>query len=211
MKQIIIVICMLVLFFGWCHAQESAKTEQKPGAETKMKTQQIPYEKIALAELSEKELLKLLKVWPAVKADILNLKIDIFTAVLEGHYKSSDELLRAFLEPYAQINKKIPGLDAKLQAAGMPWNEFMPAFIKTMTMQLFVGLSSNMNLGSDYWRHSHKKENEEQLKDPKTSENNKEWMRHELYLIELYERVPKNSFATFGKQIDQVMEMFDNY
>ena len=136
------------------------------------------------------------------------MHIDIKADFFEQHFKGPEEILRAFLESHAHINQRIPDLEARLQAAGMPWDEFWPAFAKTITIHFLMGLSSNFHLSKDMME---KKENEQKLKDAKISENEKEEIRLNLYLTDLSLKVPKANGVIFFKYQDQMETMFANY
>jgi len=103
MKQILLIIFMCFALFAYCEAQQSAKQKQK--SEICLNAKEIPYENIALSELKEKELLKLLKVWPSIKDDIIKLHIDIKGDFFEKHFKGPEEILRAFLDRRLLLSK----------------------------------------------------------------------------------------------------------
>jgi len=205
-KKILLIVFICFTLFAYCEAPHPTKQKQKN--EVKQNAKEISYEKIALAELKEKELLKLLKVWPAIKDDIIKLHIEIEDDFFEQHFKGPEEILRAFLEPYAHINQRIPGLEARLQAEGMPWDEFWPAFSKTLTIHFLMGISSNFHLSKDTME---RKENEQKLKEPQVSENEKEEIRLNLYLTDLSLKVPKANGVIFFKYQEQTETMLDNY
>ncbi len=117
MRSIICTLATLALLFVYCGAPQETPTEG--AGEAAEKAQEIYY-----SAMSEPDLQRLIKVIPVFKAEVEKIEKDL------EPYEGADRF-KSWIGAYAALDKRLPGLDAKLTAAGMPWNEFWPAYSKT--------------------------------------------------------------------------------
>jgi hypothetical protein len=129
MKKMLLVTTFCALIVVFCGAPQEKPKAEKPAGQTQAE--------VYYASLSENEIQRFIKAMPTFKAAVE--KLDEKMGSLEG-----PGMAKAMLGQYAMINKQIPDLDAKLRAAGMPWDEFWPAFGKTMTATVAVIMDSMM-------------------------------------------------------------------
>jgi hypothetical protein len=112
MKKVSMMAMLYVLVLVFCGApQEGPAVEAVKPTKTD----------IWYAPLAEAELQKLIKTMPVFLAEVekLDEEVHAYEDVMSG------------LRAHATLDKRLPGLDAKLRAAGMAWNEFWPAYSKT--------------------------------------------------------------------------------
>ncbi len=198
MKRYLLIGFILVLFIVSCGAPpEEAKTEVK-SLETKGAAD------IAYQTLTESELQRFLKAFPIAKTEMERLG-DKF----EGSEDISD--WEGFLLQFSTMNKEITGLDAKLKVAGMPWEEFWPAFAKTWMASVAVMLNEEMGEMEEGM-----KELEARLKNPKVSAAEKEMMEGAKKAMgtfkELYDKVPqanKDLVKKHWAELSKIMEIED--
>jgi hypothetical protein len=116
MRKIHIIAMLSIILLIFCGApEESPKTEQpvqKTGAD------------VYYSALSENELKSFIKAMPVFKEAAKDLNEEL--EALEG-----PDAFKAMMGQYSTLHKQMPELDAKLRAAGMPWEEFWPALGKT--------------------------------------------------------------------------------
>ena len=130
MKKILIVTMLCALILVFCGAPEEKPKAEKPGEKSQAE--------FYYAALTDAEIQRFIKAMPA------------FKAVVEAHDEELEsfegpDAAKAMLGEYSMLNKRIPELDAKLRAAGMPWEDFWPAFGKTM-MATAAALMDSMML-----------------------------------------------------------------
>ncbi len=118
MKKVLILSMLLTLMLLFCGApQEGPKAEtQEP--ETKDEAN------VYYGTLGESELQNLIKAIPVFNAEVEKIDMELESA--EGPQEFA-----AMLGQYSTLNKRLPGLDAKLRSVGMSWEEFWPALGKT--------------------------------------------------------------------------------
>lgn len=129
MKKMFLVTTLCALMMVFCGAPEETPKVEKPGEK--------PQTEFYYGALTDVEIQKFIKAMPA------------FKEVVKAHDEELEsfegpDAARAMLGEYAMLNKRIPELDAKLRAAGMPWEEFWPAFGKTMMATAAVLMDSMM-------------------------------------------------------------------
>lgn len=194
MKKLLALVSFSVFLVLFCGAiEKGTKTEMKPVEE--LNVVDVAYEK-----LNEAELQKFIKVYPVFKeeADKSGKKID---------QKVEDDFEK-MLGQFADINKEIPGLDAKLKAAGMAWSEFWPAFAKTIMAYIAVEFEE----GSEEMEENLKMI-EEQLNNPDLPDEAKKSMKEGKEKIErlmmLIKKVPqgnKDLVMKYKEDVDKIME-----
>lgn len=204
MRKIMGLMLTSLVFFIFCGAPEEAKTETKAGQE------------LAYQTLSEGELQNFIKAFPVFKTEV------------EKHEEKWAEIetgedFGSWMQQFAQSNKVIEGLDAKLSAAGMPWVDFWPAFAKTtMTVVaiMFDSVMVEMKAGMEEQK-GEIAELEAKLKDPNVSQQEKEMIETSLEMMkkvqesfeeskEMYEGVPqvnKDLVKKHWKQLTAIFEM----
>jgi len=195
MKKLLALASLPVFLVLFCGAIEKGmKTEMKPVEE--LNVVNVAYEK-----LSEPELQKLIKVYPVFKeeADKAGKKIE----------QEGKDDLEKMLGQFADINKEIPGLDAKLKAAGMAWNDFWPAIAKTIMAYIAVEFEE----GSEEMEENLKMI-EEQLNNPDLPDEVKKSMKEGKEKIErlmvLIKKVPqgnKDLVMKYKEDVDKIMEV----
>lgn len=207
MKKIMGFVLVSLFFVTFCGAPEEAKTEtmsEKTGKE------------IGYQTLTEKELENFIKVFPVFKTEI------------EKHEEEWEEIeagedFGSWIQQFSQANKAIAGLDAKLSAAGMPWEDFWPAFAKTTTAivaTMFDSAMVEMKAGMKE-QEGEIAELEAKLEDPNVSEQEKEMIETSLEMMKnvqksfeeskkMYEDVPqvnKDLVKKYWTQLTQIFEM----
>ena len=181
MSKWLLTTVLFICFFIYCGApqQPGQTVPSSPGAE------------VAYTQLSESELQRLLKVLPTF--------IDIIEKEgKEVELKGKPGDIMSSMQAMGMVNKQIAGLDAKLRAQGMGWNEFWPAYVKTM---LAYGALLLDSLKVETQKEMAKNQSEiakmeAKLNDPKVSETEKQMIKTSLEAIKSFQ----NMFA----QIDTV-------
>jgi hypothetical protein len=129
MKKVMMVIALCALVMVFCGApEETPKVEQAA---------EKPQTDFYYSALSEGELLSFIKAMPAFKAAAKELNEELGS--LEG-----PDAFKAMVGQYSTLSKQFPELDAKLKAAGMPWEKFWPALGKTYMAIAAVFMDSMM-------------------------------------------------------------------
>lgn len=115
MKKFIGVVLLCGLLLVHCGAPEEGPKAQVPEAAGT---------DVYYMPLAEAEIQKLIKAMPVFKVEVEKMEKELETA-------APGEQLQSVLNYGQTLDKQLPGLDAKLKAAGMAWNEFWPAYSKT--------------------------------------------------------------------------------
>lgn len=164
MKQLLLSLSCLVLFFICCGAPQGPT----PG------TQQQGVN-IAFNTLNETEVQRFIKVLPTFIDIVEKEGKDIELDARPG------DMLSAF-QGMSMLNKEIATLDARLSAAGMGWNEFWPAYVKTMFAYAAILLDSlKITAQQEMAKNEAEiKKMEAKLKDPKVSDAEKKMIKLSL-------------------------------
>ncbi|HEC78096.1 MAG TPA: hypothetical protein ENI34_03015 [candidate division WOR-3 bacterium] len=193
MQKIFGTILLMAFVFIFCGAPpEDRGAETKTGVKTEETGQDIIYQK-----LSESEIQRFIKVYPIARTEIekAGKRLDL---------KKADSPLQGFSN-LAALNKEIAGLDAKMRAAGMSWEEFWPVFSKTWFAVIAVKMGDKMDKSAA--------EMEKQLKDPKIPEAQKKLFKEVLENLkktrEMYAKVPQENKDLVEKYWDQLSGLFD--
>ncbi|MBE0432725.1 hypothetical protein IBX73_04575 [candidate division WOR-3 bacterium] len=110
---VFVLVCgFLLIYCGAPQEGPKVEAEQPTGAD------------IYYTPLAEAELQKLIKAMPVFKTEVEKLEAELKPGEV-------GDRLQSVLAYSATLDKQLPGLDAKLRAAGMAWNEFWPAYSKT--------------------------------------------------------------------------------
>ncbi len=128
--------------------------------------------------LGEEEFLRFIQVFPVFQAEAEKLS-------MEWEEADSPQHVGTWLEQVSKTSKDIAGLDTKLKDAGMPWDEFWPAFGKTMLAFTAVMYDSSM-LGMENEMREHEEEIAElqaKLNDPNISAEEQEMIRSSLEMM----------------------------
>ncbi len=172
MRQVLFASLFLSLFFIRCGAPPPPTTTGQPGRID-----------IAYGPLTEGEIQRFIKVLPIFIEAVEKEGKEVY---LKGE---PGDLISAY-QAIGLLNKEIAGLDAKLHAAGMGWNEFWPAYGKTMfayTAIIFDSLKQEMKKNE-----AEIKQMEARLNDPKVSEMEKNILKQSLEAM-------KSMTKTFGE------------
>ena len=129
MKKALMVTMLCALVVVFCGAPEETPKVEKPAEK--------PETDFFYSSMSEGELQRFIKAMPAFKAAAKELNEELES--LEG-----PDAFKAMMGQYSMMNKQMPELDAKLKAAGMPWEEFWPALGKTYMAVAAVFMDSMM-------------------------------------------------------------------
>jgi Skp family chaperone for outer membrane proteins len=206
MKKYLTFVLVSVFLVLMCGAPEG------PEPETGEKTG----ENIGYGILTEAELQKFMKAVPVFKTEVEKLD-------KEWESLDSPSNMGTWLGQFSKTNQDIAELDTKLTAAGMPWNEFWPAFAKTMTAFIATTLEQSMAEMKDEMKgkESEIAEMEAKLNDPKVSDQEKEMIKASLEMMKamqtsieeteaLYANVPqanKDLIQKHWDELNKVMEM----
>ncbi|MEO0123739.1 MAG: hypothetical protein ABIL69_07025 [candidate division WOR-3 bacterium] len=130
---------------------------------------------IAFGTLTEGELQRFIKVLPTFIEIVEKEGKDIQLDVRPG------DIMSAF-QGMSILDKQIAALDSKLRAAGMGWNEFWPAYAKTMLAYAAIMLDSiKLEIQkSQAENQAQIRQMEELLKDPKIPEAQKNAIKASL-------------------------------
>jgi len=188
MKKLLLLALMSVLLVAFCGAP--------PESETEVPTKGID---VAYGKLSEGELQKFMKVFPVAKGEIEKSGKE---------FDSKNDNIESWIGQFATMNKEVAGLDAKLSAAGMPWNEFWPVFAKTWTASIAVMMTEEMGEMKEGMA-----EIEKQLKDPNIPDAQKEMMKAALGAMnemkKIADKVPQGNKDVVKKHWDELAKLFD--
>ena len=193
MKRFIALGLLSVFLMVFCGAPEEG-----PAAETKP-VEEKGVADVAYGKLTEGELQKFMKVFPVVKEEVEKSGKE---------FKGDAENWEGWLGQFTTLNKEIAGLDAKLRAAGMPWDEFWPTFGKVWMAVISVMLHKDMDEMEE-----NIKQMEAQLKDPKVPEAQKEMMKQAVKSMtefkKIYEKVPQGNRDLVKKHWDELSKIMD--
>jgi uncharacterized protein (DUF2267 family) len=129
MKKVMMVMTLCALIVVFCGApEETPKVE---------KAEEKPQVDFYYAVLNEGEIQRFIKAMPAFQEAAKDLNEEL------GSLESAEAFM-AMAGQYSTLHKQMPELDAKLRAAGMPWEEFWPALGKTYMALAAVFMDSVM-------------------------------------------------------------------
>lgn len=164
MKRLLLALGCIVLFFICCGAPQGPTSgAQQQGVN------------IAFNTLSETEVQRFIKVLPTFIDIVEKEGQDIELDAKPG------DMMSAF-QGMSMLNKQIATLDARLSAAGMGWNEFWPAYAKTMIAYAAILLDSlKISAQQEMAKNEAEiKKMEAKLNDPKISEAEKQMIKASL-------------------------------
>lgn len=188
MKKLFLLGLMGVLLVAFCGAP--------PEGETEVPTKGVD---VAYGKLTEGELQKFMKAFPVAKDEIEKSGKE---------FEGGDDDIESWIGQFSTMNQEIAGLDAKLAAAGMPWNEFWPAFAKTWTASIAVMMSEEMGEMEEGIA-----EIEKQLKDPNIPDAQKEMMKAALGAMQemkkIADKVPQDNKDVVKKNWDELTKLFE--
>jgi hypothetical protein len=182
MKKIRIVAMLPILLLMFCGAPEEGPKAEEPAKK--------PEADVYYSSLSENELQRFIKAMPTFKQAAIELNKELES--LEG-----PDAFKAMMGQYSTLHKQMPELDAKLRAAGMPWEEFWPALGKTYMAVGAVFMDSMMG------------QIKEQMKG-QPEEMMKETMQNMEAANEAYKAVPqgnKDLIKKYMKELEEVLGM----
>jgi hypothetical protein len=189
MKKLLLLGLLGVLFTAFCGAPPEGETETPV-------TEGVD---AAYGKLSEGELQKFMKAFPAAKDEIEKSGKE---------FKGSDDNIESWIGQFANVNKEVAGLDAKLTAAGMPWNEFWPAFAKTWTASIAIMMEKEMGEMEEGMA-----EIKKQLDDPNIPDAQKDMMKAALGAMEemkkIGDKVPQENKDVVKKHWDELSKLFE--
>ncbi len=125
MRKSLLMVMLATLLLVFCGAPEEAPKAEEPSKK--------PVGEVYYTAMNEAELQQFIKAFPTFRTEME--KLDKEWESMEG-----PDAFKAMMG----MNKEIPGLDAKMKAAGMAWNEFAPAMGKTFMALGAVFLDSMM-------------------------------------------------------------------
>jgi methyl-accepting chemotaxis protein len=188
MKKLLLLGLLSVLLVAFCGAP--------PEGETEVPTKGVD---VAYGKLTEGELQKFMKVFPVAKDEIEKSGKE---------FESNNDNIESWIGQFATVNKEVAGLDAKLSAAGMAWNEFWPAFAKTWTASIAVMMTKEMGEMEEGMA-----EIKKQLNDPKIPDAQKEMMKAALGAMEemkkIADKVPQENKDVVKKHWDELTKLFE--
>lgn len=192
MKKLLMIGLLSIFLVAFCGAPPEGEPEVKP-------TEGKAGSDIAYGKLSEGELQKFMKAFPVAKKELENSGKE---------FKGSGENIESWIGQFATVNKEVAGLDAKLAAAGMGWNEFWPAFAKTWMASIAVMMAEEMDEMEEGL-----KEVEKQLKNPNLPDAQKEMMEAALNgmkeMKKIADKVPQGNKDIVKKHWDELAKLFD--
>ncbi|MGB3478017.1 MAG: hypothetical protein WBB67_02540 [bacterium] len=192
MKKLLMLGLLSVFFVAFCGAPPEGETEAEPtGSKTSSE--------VAYGRLTEGELQKFMKAFSVAKVEIEKSGKE---------FKGEVENWEGWMGQFSTIDKEVPGLNAKLTAAGMPWNEFWPALAKTWMASVANMMSEEMDEMEQSLA-----EVEKQLKDPNIPEAQKEMMKTGLNAMKemkkIAEKVPQGNKDLVKKHWDELSKLFE--
>lgn len=190
MRRIYALALAGILVLSVCGAPEGpagvAPAEPETGAE------------IAYGPLTESEVQTFMKIYPMAKEEI-----EKAGKKFEPEGDATDMI--SALGQMATINKEVAGLDAKLSAAGMSWEEFFAALSKIM---MAAGASALIEQKEEI------AEAKAQLNDPSIPEAQREMMK-EMFdnldeAMKAYEKVPEQNIEVVRKYWGDLEKTFQD-
>lgn len=189
MKRLFAIAVLCVLFLSVCGAPEEAADVTPAEPETA--------EEIAFAPLSEMEIQKFLKTYPMVKEEV-----EKAGKKFEAESEATDVM--SALGQMGKMNMEIAGLDAKLKAAGMSWEDFYAAMAKVW---MATGASVMVEQKEEFTKAK------EELNDPNIPEAQREMMEGMLEGLEeqfkVFDKVPQQNIdlvKKYWKDIENIMD-----
>lgn len=205
MRKILSLSVLAVLLLVFCGAPQQP---QPPAGATGSG--------VAFTALSENEVVKMMKALPVFAKAVDESDLDM-------ELGESPNDFAAAMAAMAAWDKQIPGLDAKLSAAGMPWAEFWPAFSKTMMAFSAVMMDSMRTEMQQGMQESAAEiaKLEAQLKDPGTSQTEKEMIKASLEMMKamtgvfaqadsIFKGVPDANKLVVKKYMPQLTDLFED-
>jgi protein subunit release factor A len=203
MKKYLTLVLISVFLVLMCGAPEGPEPGEKIG------------ENIGYGTLAEGELQKFMKAMPVFKVEVEKLD-------KEWEALDSPSNMGAWLGQFSKANQDIAELDAKLTAAGMPWNEFWPAFSKTMTAFIATTLEQSMTEMKEEIKAKEAEiaEMEAKLQDPNVPDQEKESIKVTLEMMKtmqtsieetdaLYANVPQANKDLIQKHWDELNKLME--
>ncbi len=204
MRKILRFSIASILLFVFCGApQGPAPAGSQPGVN------------IAYNTLSEPEIQRFLKVLPTFIDIVEKEGKDITLNAKPG------DIMSAF-QGMSLLNKQIASLDAKLSAAGMGWNEFWPAYVKTMLAYAAVLLDSlKVEANAEMAKNEAEiKKMEARLNDPKVSDAEKQMIKASVEAMKsmtqafsqldtVYAKVPQINKDIVKKHLNEINNILD--
>ncbi len=194
MKKYLALALFSVLLIVLCGAPPEGEKKEETAEE-------ISYQPLSAAELQ-----KFVTAFPVFKTEIEKKS--------EGWEKlESAKNFGAWLGQFSRANEQIAGLDKKLKDAGMAWEEFWPAFAKTMMTFSAVMYDSGMAemRKSLEEQEGEIAEMEAKLKDPKITAQEKEMITASLEMIESMKQSLAEAENVFAKVPDANKELVKNH
>ncbi len=192
MKKLLMLGLLSVLFVAFCGAPPEGETKAEP-------TESKAGSEVAYGKLTEAELQKFMKAAPVAKKTIDESGKE---------FKSDEENWEGWIGQFATMDKEVPGLNAKLTAAGMPWNEFWPAFAKTWMASIAIMMAEQMSE-----MEASLVEIEKQLKDPNIPEAQKDMMKTGLnsmkQMKKIADKVPQFNKNLVKKHWDEISKLLE--
>ncbi len=161
MKRVFFIPVFFVLFFVFCGAPQGPG---QGGAQAGVN--------VAYSSLTESEIQRFIKVLPTFIDIVEKEGKDIQLDAEPG------DIMSAF-QGMSLLEKQISALDSKLRAAGMGWNEFWPAYAKTMLAYSAILMDSlKVEARQEMTENETEiKKMEARLNDPKVSEAEKQMLK----------------------------------
>ena len=189
MKRLFAFVVLCVLMLSVCGAPEEAADVTPAEPETA--------EEIAFAPLSEMEIQKFLKTYPMVKDEV-----EKAGKKFEAEGEATDVM--SALSQMGKMNVEVAGLDAKLKAAGMSWEEFYSAMAKVW---MATGASVMVEQKEEF------EKAKEELNDPNIPEAQREMMKGMLEGLEeqfkVFDKVPQQNIDIVKKYWDELDKLFE--
>ncbi|KPJ70573.1 hypothetical protein AMJ52_09760 [candidate division TA06 bacterium DG_78] len=203
MKKCLTLVLVSIFLVLMCGAPEGPEPAEKAG------------ENIGYGTLTEGELQKLMKAMPVFKTEVEKLD-------KEWEALDSPSNMGTWLGQFSKANQDIAELDAKLTAAGMSWNEFWPAFAKTMTAYIATTLEQSMAEMKEEMKGKEGEvaEMEAKLNDPNVTDQEKQMIKASLEMMKtmqksieeteaLYANVPKANKDLIQKHWDELNKLME--
>jgi hypothetical protein len=183
MRKVFTLSMLFTLILLFCGAPQEGPTTETEKTEVKGD------DNIYYGTLGEAELQNLIKAIPVFNAEVEKLDMELESA--EGPQEFA-----AMLGQYSTLNKRLPGLDAKLRNVGMSWEQFWPALGKTYMAVGAVMMDSLMI--------AMKKEMQGVQEDML-----KEMMKNMEEANEVYKQVPQGNKDLVRKYIKELSAVMD--
>lgn len=205
MRRSLAVVLVAILCLMFCGAPPEAEALQKESTED-----------VQFQLLSAQELQKFVMAFPIFKAE-LEKKGEKWDRLSEG------ESFAHWIQRYSTANKDIAELDAKLKAAGMSWEEFVPAMAKTTAAVGAVMMDSLMSTMESQMQEAKQEmaELEAKLKDPAVPEQEKSMIRAQMEMMQgmeeametqdtVFAKVPAQNKELVKQHWDEIMNIFED-